>query len=517
MRGSDASQYHTLPPLGTDLSPYRLLPGSEGPGFPLANPPSSWNVGQSRPLVPDFCPLNLDSRNIGTPSEPCVLFSASGETLLWIYRHDPVRMGIPSYNDDDLVIYVYRTLWYPRYTWFICGSFIFLLMLWNIATLILARLRKPRRADVEGRARPQRGPVSASRIPVAFLNACRMIAFRTTIPLGFGFELCLAEVFLTGAYLAMLFVLAMIKTTSQTGEKWNMLYWANRAGSIASLQTMLVVALGMKNNPISWMTGISFDKMNYLHRLSSRAICILVWLHGGGWFKYGLVYGIAITTPLTRTGILGGVAIAILCLVSVRPVRQYEYEWFLVMHFCLALIYLVGSYVHCHILGVGSYLWPALAIWGVDRVLRVARIIIFNHSYFGFKSGVGTFNATLETIAPGYIRMRFRRPKHLTWGAAQSVYMTMPGVSKLPWEAHPFTIANADIPTLRSEIDRSEKDVDEKNVAVVDSKGDGPSAAGKELILLINSQQGFTKRLVDIADKGGSMKVFIDGPCSCPP
>ncbi|KAA1473381.1 hypothetical protein DENSPDRAFT_802497 [Dentipellis sp. KUC8613] len=439
-------------------------------------------------------------------------------------------MGVPSHNADDRAIRSYRTRWYPRYTWFIVGSFIFLLMLWNIATLIAARLRKPRpaTADVEGRTRRQLGPVSYRRLHVAFLNACRVIAFRLTIPLGFGFKLNLAEVFLTGAYLAMLFVLAMIKTTSQTGENFNMLYWANRAGVMASLQTMLVVTLGMKNNPISYLTGISFDKLNYLHRMSSRAICILIWLHAGGWFQYGLVNGIAITTTLTRTGILGGVAIALLCIVSIRPVRQLEYEYFLIMHFCLALIYLIGGYVHTHILGVGSYIWPALAIWGVDRVLRAVRVIVFNHSYFGFKSGVGTFNATLETIADGYIRMRFRRPKHLRWDAAQSVYLTMPGVSTLPWEAHPFTIANADIPTLKHEIEEEEErsaedekvregDVDEKEAGKVQAKAVGPSAVGKEMIFLINSQKGFTKRLVDIANKGGSLKIFIDGPYGHPP
>lgn len=40
---------------------------------------------------------------------------------------------------------------------------------------------------------------------------------------------------------------------------------------------------------------------------------------------------------------------------------------------------------------------------------------------------------------------------------------------------------------------------------------------GKDVVFLINARQGFTKRLLDLAEHGGSLKVFLDGPYGVPP
>jgi len=108
--------------------------------------------------------------------------------------------------------------------------------------------------------------------------------------------------------------------TSTVGLKFDPTYYANIAGTIASIQLPLIAALGMKNNIISCgsfcarctqsqgtheyesdLTGVGFDKVSrllfvekksgsddserkllYLHSMVSRVLVVLIWLHAGG-------------------------------------------------------------------------------------------------------------------------------------------------------------------------------------------------------------------------------------------
>lgn len=84
----------------------------------------------------------------------------------------------------------------------------------------------------------------------------------------------------------------------------------------------------------------------------------------------------------------------------------------------------------------------------------------------------------------------------MSWKAGQNAYITIPKISIMPFEAHPFTIAT--IPTT------------EKNVP-------------NELVFLIKVRNGFTKRLYqaisEARDRGEEFRfnAFIDGPYGSPP
>jgi ferric-chelate reductase len=142
-------------------------------------------------------------------------------------------------------------------------------------------------------------------------------------------------------------------------------------------------------------------------------------------------------------------------------------------------------------------------IWASDRFIRMVRFVVFNHSYFGFKSGTGTMDAATELLSEDLIRLRLRRPSHFHWSPGQSAYLTMPSVSTLPFEAHPFTIASFDSSLLST---ASAEDQSSGEVL-------GSSAPfWKELVFFVNVQGGFTKKLKEVAAKKGTVKVFVDGP-----
>ncbi|TFY75252.1 hypothetical protein EWM64_g8760 [Hericium alpestre] len=415
--------------------------------------------------------------------------------------------------NPDRKIRSYRTEEYPKQVWYFVACFIFLVGVCNLVSRVIPYLRKRAiaRTDVEGEQAPPSGAISYRRAPVAVVNAFRMVAFRSVIPLGFGFSVNLAELFVSAAYMTIISAWSLAYTTNSAGRRFDPGYYANRAGDIATAQLPLLVALAMKNNPISILTGISYEKLNFLHRMFSRAICVILWIHAGGRIHVKLKGKTAITEPVLQWGIVGLAALSLLCLFSVRPLRRLEYEWFLITHFLFVLVFLMGSVIHAKCDQKEYFVWPAIALWIADRVVRFIRIIVFNHSYFGLKSGVGTFNATTHLVAEGYVRLTFRRPSHLHWSAGQNAYLTMPGVSAHPFEAHPFTIANADI--SRDEREVNEKDDPEKrSISSTESV-----STGKDVVFLINARQGFTKRLLDIASKDGSLRVFLDGPYGTPP
>ena len=70
----------------------------------------------------------------------------------------------------------------------------------------------------------------------------------------------------------------------------------------------------------------------------------------------------------------------------------------------------------------------------------------------------------------------------------------MPSVSRLPFEAHPFSIASVDSVLFAPDTQVSE------------------NSDGKELVFLIGVKTGFTRRLKDVAARGERVKVYIDGP-----
>ena len=142
-------------------------------------------------------------------------------------------------------------------------------------------------------------------------------------------------------------------------------------------------------------------------------------------------------------------------------------------------------------------------IWGFDRLIRFIRLVVFNHSYFGFKKGSGTMDATAELLSPDLVCLRLRRPSHFHWSPGQTAYLIMPGVSTIPFEAHPFTISSID--TTRDGTQGEVTPVTDESFIEIEPHW-------KELVFFINVHGGFTRKLGDVARKGEKVKVFVDGP-----
>ncbi|KAG2100234.1 FAD-binding domain-containing protein [Suillus cothurnatus] len=191
-------------------------------------------------------------------------------------------------------------------------------------------------------------------------------------------------------------------------------------------------------------------------------------------------------TPL----ITAMVAFSILIIVSLCPVCSDIYEVFFYVHFLGVLIFLVGGYYHTKGAHGSYWIWPSFVFWASDRFIWVVQLVVFNHSYFGFKSGAGTMDATTELLSEDIIRLHLHQLQHFHWSPGQTAYLIMPSVFTLLFEAHPFTIASFNSSPLST------------------TKLEDQS----ESMFLVNVHGGFTKKLKEVAAAKGQVKVFVDGP-----
>ncbi|KAL1938751.1 hypothetical protein VTO73DRAFT_11354 [Trametes versicolor] len=391
---------------------------------------------------------------------------------------------------------------YPREVWWFVASFIALVSVCQLVSWAISKLssgcpvgKQAGDAETAGQSNPPHR-FSWRRVPLAAVNLYRVVAFRWTLEIGQSYTLNLAEVFVTIAYIVALFVWEFVNTTTTTGSRLDITYWGGRAGAIGASQLPLVTALGTKNNPIAYITGISYDKLNYIHRMTARVVFVLLWIHGGAKISY--LMPAAYDEWFIRIGLAALIALTVLILVSLRPIRAQ-------------VIFLLGGYFHASFVHIGVYIWPCFLIWGLDRAIRLARLVFYNHLYFGFTKTSNRLDASVELLSPHFVRLHLQRPPHFRWTPGQTAFLTMPGVSAFPLEAHPFTIASVD---ARYQLNG----VSSPTVGPGDAEKAGPPSGAdatpywKELVFLVNVREGFTRRLAEIAQTGGKVKVLVDGP-----
>ena len=110
---------------------------------------------------------------------------------------------------------------YPRQVWWFVASFITLVSLFQFASWTLSKLStgrasdKKQEEDTEAGESPGTRSFSWRRIPLALVNAYRVVAFRCTLQFGQSYTLNFAEVFVTCAYIVAIFTWEFVNSTSR--------------------------------------------------------------------------------------------------------------------------------------------------------------------------------------------------------------------------------------------------------------------------------------------------------------
>ena len=271
---------------------------------------------------------------------------------------------------------------------------------------------------------------------------------------------------------------------------------AIRAGMLAVAMMPWIVALSMKANFITLLTGIGHERLNVLHRWGAY-ICLFlslihtipfyvtpIWDQGGlivfkNYFKgQTYIYG---------TGIAALVPLLILCVHSLPIFRRKMYELFVALHVPISIIYLGMLFWHCHnYLTSWNYLAATAGIWFLSYCTRLFYLNWTNPRRTSWLIGE---EAAVTILPENAVKVTI--PTQVRWRPGQYVYLRMPGISV--FENHPFTVAS-----LCSE--------------------DFPSEYGdqyRDMTLVFRPFGGFTRKVLDAArDKGPykTYRAFIDGP-----
>ncbi|KAI9804934.1 MAG: hypothetical protein M1833_006237 [Piccolia ochrophora] len=283
------------------------------------------------------------------------------------------------------------------------------------------------------------------------------------------------------------------------------LYYANiafgspplaiRSGMLAVAMMPWIVAMSMKANLVSMLTGIGHERLNVLHRWGGYLCLFLSLIHTipfyvqpvwngnamaafESYFKGQVVYG---------TGIAALVPLIWLCVASLPIIRAWMYELFVALHVPVAIIYIGMLFWHCHnYLTSWHYLSATVAIWVCSLFFRLFKLNWANPWRLSWLVGD---EAAVSLLSEDAIKVTI--PTQTKWKPGQYVYLRMPGISI--FENHPFTISSL-------------------------CSDDFPSEYGegyRDMTLVFKPFGGFTRKVFNTAIEKGpykSYRAFIDGP-----
>ncbi|EMG45941.1 Likely ferric reductase, partial [Candida maltosa Xu316] len=209
---------------------------------------------------------------------------------------------------------------------------------------------------------------------------------------------------------------------------------ADRTGQMSLWIIPPMVMFAGRNNFLQWISGWSHARFIYFHKWMSRVVFMLSIAHGVGMTYNGKNLGKYYTRnaqPYVRWGYVALVAMAVMCFQAMMVFRRKNYELFLAIHIILAVFAIAGTWIHTTEQEYQMWMYGAVAVWGFDRAVRLARL-----AFFGLKT------AKVQLIANETLKVTVARP---SWwkpfpGCHAFIHFMRPTCF---WQSHPFTIVDS--------------------------------------------------------------------------
>ncbi|SGZ50201.1 CIC11C00000004282 [Sungouiella intermedia] len=211
---------------------------------------------------------------------------------------------------------------------------------------------------------------------------------------------------------------------------------AVRAGIMSTALTPFIFVLAGKSNTISMLTGIGYEKLNWLHQFISLASCVLAIIHTIPFIQQALAEGgtsnlaNAFTDNIYINGIPPLVLLILLCSMFRKEIRKYFYELSFHFHWMMGCGYFGTLMYHVYKqLNMERYLWATLALWMSQLLYRL------------FTSGlVRPRPAEIRKLDETTFEITIHDIKNLKWKPGQHVFLRFPGIRV--FDNHPFSIAS---------------------------------------------------------------------------
>ncbi|KAK3363623.1 putative FAD binding protein [Lasiosphaeria hispida] len=282
-----------------------------------------------------------------------------------------------------------------------------------------------------------------------------------------------------------------------------------RSGTLALVNMVPLIILAGRNNPLIPILQVSFDTYNLLHRWMGRVVVLEVLVHlvawaivqvaAGGWdsVKHKAIHDVFISS-----GTIGSLALTLILILSVSPLRHAFYETFLNSHILLAFVAFVGTLVHCVSASVPGglpqvpWITAILGLWLAERAARMLRLVYGNCAKNGYTEAI------VEAMPNEATRVTMHLPRYVDVKPGQHAYLRFAGIS--PWENHPFSIAWFEH-KYKEILPTNDKDA---------KKIQKPIATTVSFV--IGAQTGFTRKLYNKAREQGvraiTVRAALEGP-----
>ena len=392
---------------------------------------------------------------------------------------------------DDTVFQVVGNQ-YARYFWYAIVACIGVASACNLASKATLRMRlKATSTTFLSPARPQN---LIQNIQATATAIFREISYPQWTPSRYAYWVKippLGTVILLLGYLALILAVEFINNDVPGGQHYTAL--GVRAGWLAIAQVPLLILLSGKNNLIGLVTGISYERLNVLHRWVARGLLLLATLHFGyqnyGWNQYGIMQLEWSTDTCPPTGIAAYAVLLWINLSTLAPLRQLSYEFFVVQHILSFFGFIIAIMYHLPTTALYTrvYIWIPIGIFLGERLFRYLRWTWHN---------APSSKATITQLPGDVTKIRISGKRIRSWTPGSHVLLSIPRFGVL--QSHPATIAST------------------------------PTSHNGDLVFILKSHKGFTKRLargkvtlldpeknID-ADTPGQISqkhtAFIDGP-----
>jgi hypothetical protein len=301
----------------------------------------------------------------------------------------------------------------------------------------------------------------------------------------------------------------------------------NRAGSMAMGNVVALFLFSSRNSILLYLTDWSYSTYLLLHRWLGYWTVLHTIIHSAMLWHYYVkagTYSAEILRLYWQWGIVGTVAACALLPFSLLKIRQKFYEFFIISHVFLSLLFLIGFYYHIWYVyqynwGYEIWVFVAAGIWAVERLVRIGRMI-----FQGSRTAV-------VSIIPGtneeYIRIEVEG-KELKSGVA---YVCFPTLSWRFWETHPFSVSGYVSKPSAEHMHRASSssgsdasprpDESEKGASASVAAAASPRSATAHNIhtsttFFARTRGGVTKALKEKASHSDGeqirMRILIDGP-----
>ncbi|KAI5951549.1 hypothetical protein KGF54_004623 [Candida jiufengensis] len=211
-------------------------------------------------------------------------------------------------------------------------------------------------------------------------------------------------------------------------------YVADRTGITATMMMPLIFLFASRNNFLQWLVGWNYSTFVAYHRHTARIMFALVVIHAVIYTILFVIrerYASSLTEPYFYWGIIATVCGGVIMIQGMLYLRRKWYELFLLFHILLAVFWVIGTWYHVVNFGFIWMVYPAIAVWFFDRLVRIGRLFAFG---FPYADVTLLSDETLKVVVP--------KPSywHSIPGGHAFIHFLKPTYF---YQSHPFTFTDS--------------------------------------------------------------------------